>query len=224
MAAIWNQVRARLGEPSHGLERPDDLDAFLATGPLLAQICGPMAARRSHGVMVLGAFDAGLPGCPPGTYASHIVRRLRDGPVSTAAVNAFDSQSGWGALIEAGHGDRSLIVTGSHSASMRAVADGTADVAAIDALTWRLSPHPRLRVVATTRPTPAPPLVTTRADMAGTLRRHLADAAAALPVAKRRATGIRAFVPKTDADYAGMALPPPPSTSPARCIPSGIPA
>ena len=56
-------------------------------------------------------------------------------------------------------------VTGAHAASMAAVADGAADIAAIDCVTWahlsRLEPTlaARLRVVAETPASPALPLV-----------------------------------------------------------------
>ena len=218
MAAIWDHVRDRLDLDAGPLDRSVQPDAYIAEhAPVLMQICGPMAARSGR-VAVLGAFDFALPGLAPGDYASHIVRRTGDaGPIGLVAVNDFQSQSGWGALAAAGLGDRTVVVTGAHTASMRAVAAGEADAAAIDAVTWRLDPHPRLRVRTTTPPTPAPPLVTCHPERADALRAALAEAVASLSVAIRRRTGLRAFVPRGDAHYAGMTLPPPPAAAQDRC-------
>lgn len=208
-------MRDRLGFGPERLGWPEAVAPWLdAPDLLLAQVCGPMAAARLDRLTVLGAFDFGGP--RPGTYVSQVVMRSDDArspaPGMAAAVNGFDSQSGWGALHDAGLAPDSgrIVVTGAHAASMEAVAQGEADLAAIDAVTWRLAPHPRLAVRLTTPACPAPPLVTAMPEHADALRDALTCAVAALPVPLRRASGLRAFVPKDAADYRGMALPPPP--------------
>ena len=127
-----------------------------------------------------------LPQPEPGSYYSVIVcrdddpRRPVDG-VGTdgattdilrfagarVAANGTDSQSGYWSL---GHFVRDLLVdgpifgdvtfTGAHRDSVRAVADGTVDLAAIDVHSWRLACEhepeaaDRLAVIGTTEPTP----------------------------------------------------------------------
>ena len=214
---LWRLARARLGYGPEAL-------SWTASGdmPLLTQTCAPVWDRRYRGRLhPLGALDFGV--APRGLYASVLVTRIEEGRTldtcaPRVAVNDFESQSGWGALR--GLPIREVAETGGHAASMACVASGGADLAAIDAVTWRLAPHPRLAVRATTPPTPAPPLLTAFPDRAQALRDALAHAVRALPLAHRRRTGLRAFVPLTDAHYDGLApLPPRP-----RCNRAGIAA
>jgi ABC-type phosphate/phosphonate transport system substrate-binding protein len=91
-----------------------------------------------------------------------------------AAFNSRDSLSGYVALIaemrEEGVPIDAVewVETGSHRASVRAVAAGKADLAAIDAVCWalarRLEPDAaaRLRVVGRTRMRPALPFITAK--------------------------------------------------------------
>ena len=210
-------MRDRIGLGPDRLAWPDDIEAFWSDPALvLSQTCGlPLAMRLHLRLRVLGALDIGHPGIAPGQYASHLVTRVEDDrPLAEAArrvaVNAADSQSGWGALHATGLPIGSARVTGSHAASMEAVAEGEADLAAIDVLTWRLGPHPRLRVRATTRPTPGTPLVTARTDLVGPLRAALSDAVPALSAPQRRRSGLRGFVPFDAAPYLALRVPPPP--------------
>ncbi len=139
------------------------------------------------GTLVYDA-PADLPQPEPGSYYSVIVCR-RDDPrrpsgncdlgsgVATAdverfagarvAANGTDSQSGYWSL---GHFVRDLVAdgpifgdvlfTGAHRDSVNAVADGTADLAAIDVHSWRLAREyerdatEQLAVIGTTAPTP----------------------------------------------------------------------
>jgi ABC-type phosphate/phosphonate transport system substrate-binding protein len=131
---------------------------------------------------------AHLPQPDPGSYYSVIVSRRDDPrrPASEAGVgagtarpdilrfagarvaaNGTDSQSGYWSL---GHFVRDLLgegpifgevlFTGAHRDSVRAVADGTVDLAAIDVHSWRLACEyepaltDRLAVIGTTDPTP----------------------------------------------------------------------
>ena len=217
--ALWADVRARIGVGPSRLDWPDDFDAhWRDPGLVMAQTCALPYHMRLHGHLhVVGAFDFGLDGAPPGTYRSHLVTRidddrpLRDAARGGVALNAVDSQSGWGALHATGLPIGPASVTGSHAASMEAVAAGRADLAAIDAVTWRLSPHPRLAVRATTPPTPGCPLVTSRADLVDPLRGALRAAIPDLPLALRRRAGLRGFVVSGNADYLRGATPPPPT-------------
>lgn len=96
--------------------------------------------------------------------ASPAIERFRG---ATVAANGTDSQSGYWSL---GHFVRDQIVDGplfgaaiftdAHRESIRAVADGRADIAAIDVHSWRLAldyepeAAQRLAVIGTTQPTP----------------------------------------------------------------------
>jgi ABC-type phosphate/phosphonate transport system substrate-binding protein len=89
------------------------------------------------------------------------------------AINGRDSLSGYVMLVAAMRDagmpvptTRSWIETGSHRQSVRAVADGRADIAAIDAVCWALAERHdpgvlrRLRIIERTALRPALPFIT----------------------------------------------------------------
>ncbi|MGB3736790.1 MAG: PhnD/SsuA/transferrin family substrate-binding protein [Ilumatobacter sp.] len=130
----------------------------------------------------------GLPDQEPGTYYSVLVARSddtrcaglgRDGighrsandsirrfTGATVAANGTDSQSGYWSLghfiddhLVDGPLFDDVIFTAAHRESVRAVADGRADLAAIDVHSWRLAMEHEpassgLTVIGTTEPTP----------------------------------------------------------------------
>ena len=156
---------------------------------IVGQVCSLNPVRDGLGeTEVLGTIvyepPAGLPQPEPGSYYSVIVCRADDerradlgaGPATdtvrrfagaTVAANGTDSQSGYWSL---GHFVRevvadeplfgSVLFTGAHRESVIAVADGRADLAAIDVHSWRLALEhepdaaSRLAVIGTTAPTP----------------------------------------------------------------------
>src|SRR4029077_13655525 len=97
-------------------------------------------------VELVGTPDYGVEDCAPGFYHSTLVvssndrrQHLSEFLGCTLAVNGKDSQSGYGAMMRASapyaRGGRFFgraIHTGSHETSMRRVANGLADIAAID--------------------------------------------------------------------------------------------
>jgi ABC-type phosphate/phosphonate transport system substrate-binding protein len=217
--ALWIAIRGRLR--ADGLAAPDTLErvrglAEVWTDPrlVLGQTCGlPLVGPLAGRVEVVGALDHGLPGCPPGWYRSAVVvrsddprARLSDFRGATLAVNATDSQSGWGSiahhaapLATAGRFFGAVRTTGAHRASVRAVAAGEADVAAIDAVSWRLARRferaaLQLRTLFLTDPTPGLPLIAARGTDAAALRRAVAAAVAALERTARAELGLRGFV------------------------------
>jgi ABC-type phosphate/phosphonate transport system substrate-binding protein len=107
--------------------------------------------------------------------------------------------------------------TGAHRESARAVAAGRADIAAIDAVSWRLieAHHPeiscRLRVMSHTDPTPGLPLITAKGRDPAPLARAAASAIAALGTAERAALGLAGLAHVPAAAYLAVATPPPPS-------------
>jgi ABC-type phosphate/phosphonate transport system substrate-binding protein len=94
---------------------------------------------------------------------------------------------------------------------VQAVASGTADLAAIDAQTWRLllrhgAADPALEI-ARTQPTPGLPLITAMAHQPAPIRSALGAALDALPPAVLSALDLRGFVRIDAADYLAIPLP-----------------
>lgn len=225
---VWAAIRAGLeaeGLPApRSLSRPDDLYAAWADDDLLVgQTCGFPLVQTLSTVEVIGAFDHRLPDTPAGWYHSAIVVAADDDVSdldqlrgATVAVNGADSQSGhavWRHELHArdltGPFFADVLVSGGHRHSIRAVAEGRARAAAIDALSLHLaeSHEPSaegVRVLARTDPTPGLPLITnsSNADLLPALRRAVAAAIHTLDPADRDALGIHGFVPLSRDDYA----------------------
>jgi len=152
--------------------------------------------------------------CPPGHYFSYLVessetsrsRRPQTGGV--AAVNSLASRSGFSALLSV-CAPGSLLVTGSHEASLSAIRRGAAAVACIDAVVWHILERdtPRslagLLVLERTASAPAPPFVVPKNGQRDRLVR-LMTAAMEHPATRlaRRALLLRDLIPVTRADYA----------------------
>ncbi len=199
--ALWAHLREAIRDI--GLDAPEALDRrrpmrLLWSAPelVLGQTCGlPLVSALKGRVGLLGTPAYAIEGCPPGTYRSALVVRAdhpADGLAALvgcrAAVNARDSQSGYGALMHEtaafareGRFFADVVLTGSHAGSIEAVAAGRADLAAIDAVTWALAlrhdgagaPVGRLRVLGWSETTPGLPYITGQ-------RRHAAAIAGAV--------------------------------------------
>ena len=124
-----------------------------------------------------------LPDTPAGHYHSVVLTRIgEDRPERDLrlAYNSADSQSGWAATDGAPFAV--CIPTGAHRASAEAVSRGAADVAFVDAVTWRLveayDPDlaQRLTVRRRTRPTPGLPLIAARGSDLSPLREGISHA------------------------------------------------
>jgi len=225
---LWQGVRARLGEgPAHLTREGDPWDHWRAPDLVLSQTCGyPFRARLHDRVTLVGAADHRLEGCPPGHYRSALVARAndpRERPADFAgarlAYNEALSQSGWAAaqnLARAqGFAFGPALRTGAHANSARAVAEGRADIAALDAVTWRLiARHDpmagALRVVGHTPPTPALPFITASGRDPGLIFDALSGAIAALAPADREELSLFGLVRVSAAAYLAVPNPPPP--------------
>ncbi|MDX2485827.1 MAG: PhnD/SsuA/transferrin family substrate-binding protein [Pseudodonghicola sp.] len=223
----WSAIRSALGYGPRTLNRDGDAWAvWQSPALLLAQTCGlPYRSQLHREVTLVATPDYGLPGCPPGHYTSVIVVRQEaqgDSPEAfadgTLAYGEALSQSGWAApaTFFAARGLRfdRLLHTGAHAASVHAVAAGRADIAGIDALTWELlraydPVAARLRVIATTAPTPALPYITAAGRDPAPLRRALRQAVASLSAADRATLHLRGI--KTLPASAYLSVPTPPS-------------
>ncbi len=227
---LWSEIRTRLGgdAPAHLTRGASLWDQWGSPDLVLSQTCGyPYRARLRDRVQLVATPDNRLPGCPPGHYNSVFVCRADDPRMTLAefaeAPFAFSeplSQSGWGApqnhAADLGFAFSNDIYTSAHVQSARAVTEGRADIACIDALSLRLilrhDPHASaLREIARTRPTPAPPFITGPGQDAGVIRAALAGAIDALTPEAQDTIGLFGLADVPEADYLGVPNPAPPS-------------
>ncbi len=224
---LWARVRDEIRRG--GMDAPDALlrggdprEAWEAPDLLVGQTCGyPFATTLAVGLIGTPSYAVGA---TPGRYSSVIVVRagstLRSPEAlsaATMAVNGRDSQSGYRAPLDlfrkAGLEMPARIVeTGAHRRSIRAVAAGRADFAAIDSVAWRLALRHEpaaaaLSVVAETDETWGLPLITAAANAgrAAILFGCVERAIAALERPDRDALMIDGLVATTPADYAPLA-------------------
>ncbi|MFQ5621779.1 MAG: phosphate/phosphite/phosphonate ABC transporter substrate-binding protein [Paracoccaceae bacterium] len=182
--ALWSVLRDALRLA--GRAAPDRLDrsieperAWKSPALALGQTCGlPYVSVLRDRVALIGTPDYGVPGCAPGEYRSVIVARADDRRETLAdfqqarfAYNSLSSQSGYASMAHEaaaiGNGEACFsqsLPSGSHANSIRLVATGGADIAAIDYVTWRIAlthqPEARaLRQVALSAPVPGLPLI-----------------------------------------------------------------
>lgn len=226
--ALWQGIRAILGKGPMRLTRDGDLwDHWLNPNLLLSQTCGYPYRARLHGhVTLVGSPVLDLPDCPPGFYHSVFVARAddprarpEDFATARLAFNDALSQSGWAApqnwAAARGFAFTNPIRTGAHRASALAVAEGRADIAALDALSWHLmqayDPFTAgLRVLGHTEPTPALPYITARQFEAAALRAALEEAFRSLPKAVRKTLGVKGITYIAAEDYLALPNPAPP--------------
>jgi hypothetical protein len=230
---LWAGVRDRLR--ASGVAAPDALTrgegaywpAWQAPDLVLSQTCGYPFRARLHGrVAYVGTPDYGVEGCAPGHYRSIFVARAEDPRATLAefdgagfAYNEAMSQSGWAApqvhVAKLGLCLPPVVETGGHRRSAHAVADGRADIAALDAVTWALMQGEdavvaALRVVALTDPSPGLPFITALGGPVEALQGALAGAIAGLSGDDRAALRLRGIVRIPEAAYLAVPNPPAP--------------
>lgn len=229
----WTLIRDRLA--LRGIGGPESLrrgDAVLMphwenADLILSQTCGFPYRARLHGhVELVGTPDFGNEGCAPGYYRSILIARADDPRGDFAefdgAVLAYNdglSQSGWAAPINqaqsAGIRLRVGEETGSHRGSAFAVAEGRAELAAIDALTWALLTEfedmSSVKVIGTTDPSPALPYITAKGRDGAAIRAAVAEAIAALSLDDRARLRLRGIVEMPAAAYLAVPIPPSPA-------------
>lgn len=222
--ALWAAVRARLGDGPDVLDHEVDLhDSWLRDDLLLGQTCGwPLVTKLDGRVEVVGRFDMAVPFARGGDYRTVLVAakplgvdEWRRDPATICAVNGPDSLSGWVSLQWAWAGEPpNVLETGAHVESLRAVAEGRAQLASIDAVSFEhlcaVDPGVagRVHVVGHGPMVPTLPLITAPAfaERVGALRAALAGAVADPALADQlRVLRIRGFVPCGAEAYAGLA-------------------
>lgn len=155
----------------------DHIDSWAHPNLVLGQICNlPLRTTFADKVTPIGAADYGLEGCPLGYYRSVFVVR-NDCPATSPqqmaktrfVFNEPLSQSGYGSAQvwaqEHGFAFVPFLKTGSHRASIAAVATGNGDIAAIDAQTWLIecaenTQTKRLKIIGHTNPSPGMTFIT----------------------------------------------------------------
>lgn len=139
-------------------------------------------------------------------------------------MNAALSRSGWAALDgfcrDTGLSPRGVVLTGAHRASVRAVLDHRADIAACDAQAWWLMQQHDAWArdatdIARTPQTPGLPFITRTWQDPAPYRAAIAAACAALAPEDRAALNLRGIVAPAPGDY---------TTLPSPWAPGGMPA
>ncbi|WP_281953820.1 phosphate/phosphite/phosphonate ABC transporter substrate-binding protein [Pseudophaeobacter arcticus] len=225
---LWSAIRNSLETGPESLSR--EIDPWLAwTSPelLLAQTCGcPFRTRLYGEVQLVGTPDYGLPDCPPGFYRSVFVAKKSQ---TTPQLEHFDrgrfayndalSQSGWAApLIHMQDHNilpGALVETGSHRDSAQAVAEGRADFAALDLLSWDMIQDyddfaDDLSVVDLTVPTPGLPLITALDQDPVALFLAVKSAIESLDDATRATLRLKGFLHIPTSEYLAVPTPPGP--------------
>ncbi|MFZ0601371.1 MAG: PhnD/SsuA/transferrin family substrate-binding protein [Roseiarcus sp.] len=183
--ALWASISARLARsgvrsPAR-LARGGELAAlWRRPGLILGQTCGyPYVSGLKDAVRLIATPEYGFPGCEGASHRSFIIRGARDPRRSlrefrgaTAALNAHDSNTGMNlfraAIAPVARGAlffSAMIVTGSHEASVAAVAEGRADLASIDCVSFALLKRgrpeliERVAIVAQSRLSPGLPFI-----------------------------------------------------------------
>ncbi len=213
---------------------PGDLplhEAWQHPDVLLTQTCGyPLTHLLKDKVAPVGVPHYSAEGCEGPAYCSRIIvaassahETLADLRGGRAVFNGSDSQSGYNAFRHAVSGIAGgkpffgcVTASGSHLASVKAVAARVADAACIDSVCWWLVVREmpelakRVRPIAQTACVPGLPLITSRrfpeperVAIAETVAKVLA---APETQESRERLGIRGFSRVSAADYAGILL------------------
>lgn len=155
---LWRGLARALGRegvrvPDILNRQPDYATLWELPGLIFSQTCGyPYMSRLRGKVQLVATPIYNAMGCEGPHYCSLVTVRAED-PANaladcrgrTVAFNAAHSQSGYNTLRAAvaplakdGSFFSSSVESGSHSASLDAVAAGSADICAIDCVTWAL--------------------------------------------------------------------------------------
>ena len=220
---FWALIRKNLSVA--GIDSPETLsqdaeEFFIWNHPdlILSQTCGmPFRKWLHEKVQLVGTPDYGLADCPAGYYRSAIIVRADDSRIELTAFKDADfaynqtfSQSGYAApfwhLKPEGFWFENRLHTEQHLESARAVASGRADIASLDAVTWRnietYEPFADgLRVLEWTKPTPGLPLITALGNDAGLIFESIKRAIDELDEQSRSQLGIKGLVKVSKEDY-----------------------
>lgn len=219
---LWQSLQDHLpNAPNFTPPSADLMVDWLNPELYLSQTCGLPYRAALHGqVQLIATPDNQIPNCPPGYYCSVLL--ARQGAVPNLAANDFTlayneplSQSGWAAPQSIGLTGATALQTGGHAASARAVLEGRADLAAVDALTWHFLTRDwdkaaGLVVCATTPATPTLPYITALSQNAAALREALRQAILSIGPKDQQTLQIFDLVEINAETYLQLPLPPAP--------------
>lgn len=184
---FWHKLRPTLKQLCEStptdLNRTDLHSQWQSDDVLLSQTCAyPLTTMLPKSTVVMGTPMYQCDYCEDGLYASPILVRQSDKRQSltefagaTLAFNNTESQSGFNALKSLMVSEALItpaeptffnhsVTTGSHRNSIKALANGTADICAIDPVCWAMAQKydadaSQLRVLTNTAFSPALPLI-----------------------------------------------------------------
>lgn len=233
---LWSHIHNQLtqGEIDAPIKLERDAHpAALWSKPelIIGQTCGwPYANYLKEQVVPFARFDYDLPDCPAGDYNSVYIGHDDDdfdhlsSPqafefVEKIAMNSDDSQSGFhvfseitGRPAEDAIAKEKRVVTGAHRNSISAIANGDANIAAIDAVAFELAKHyepeavSRIVVLGNSKPNPGLPLITSKDNehLAPLLYEAVEKAVAETPEDILQTLLIKGLVKATPSDYDGF--------------------
>lgn len=230
---LWSQIRRQLMQ--RDLEAPESLErnahpAAIWSNPdlLIGQTCGwPYANYLTEQVVPFARFEYDLPDCPAGYYNSvfighddadfdHLASPSAFRFIEKIAINSDDSQSGFqvfseitGEPAEESVPREKRVVTGAHRNSIATVANGDANIAAIDAVAFELAKRyqaedvSRIVVLGNSKPQPGLPMITANANasLANLLLDAVLEAVADTPQDVLETLLIRGVVRAKASDY-----------------------
>jgi ABC-type phosphate/phosphonate transport system substrate-binding protein len=179
-ARLTELVLARLGRELQSSQPVDLMQQWLNPQLLFAQTCGyPLMHSLKGKVQLIATPCYDLPGCQGNLHCSWLIVReddprqsLSEFHGSVAALNGYDSNSGMNLFRHKvaqfsrdGRFFREVLLSGAHVLSLNMVAQGAADLACIDAVTFgylQLHEPSRLRgvrILEATASSPALPLI-----------------------------------------------------------------
>lgn len=226
----WQLIRQNL--KLAGMDSPETLsqdaeEFFVWNNPdlVLSQTCGmPYRTWLHDKVELVGTPDYGLEDCPPGYYRSALVVRsddprttLEEFRKATFAYNQTFSQSGYAApywhLQSHGFWFENRLQTEQHLNSARAVAGGRADIASLDAMSWKLMEKhddfaKGLRVLEWTTPTPGLPLITAQGNDPEAIHNAVKAAIGELTPVNRELLSLRDIIRIPKDKYTSIPNPP----------------
>jgi len=222
-----NLIAAGMDSPSRLSQDAEEFSVWTSPNLVVSQTCGmPYRTWLHDQVSLVGTPDFGVVGCSPGFYRSALVVRRQDSRTqahdylnAVFAYNQTFSQSGYAApywhLEPSGCWFGNRIHTGQHLESARAVAQGRADIASLDAVSWRLIAQYEpfasdLRVLEWTEPTPGLPLITAKSNDGTLVFAAVEKAIRQLDDETRALLGLRGIVRIPEQSY--LQIPNPPQT------------
>ena len=227
---FWVLIRRNLADvgisaPEKLSQTGDVMTTWLDPTLVLSQTCGMPYRNHLHGkVQLVGTPDYDLEDCPAGHYYSEIIVRSDDRRQSLAefadaafAFNEEGSQSGFAAPLnfaaQNGISFGNRVVSGGHLNSAKMVAGRQADIAGIDAISWKLIERHEgfaksLRILERTTPTtPVLPLITSFEQDADLVFGAVEAAIAALPQDLRTAMCLKGILKVPASEYLSVSNP-----------------